>query len=57
MYADERAAGGLFLAFQYPDAIPAPPATSFLRAAIDALRKARAGGIDDPVNIHGSGRT
>jgi Fe-S cluster assembly ATP-binding protein len=50
MGADERAARGLFLAFQYPHAIPGVTVTSFLRAAINALRKARAG-KDDPVPI------
>jgi len=51
MGADERAARGLFLAFQYPHAIPGVTVTSFLRAAINALRKARNGGQDDPVPI------
>src|SRR5436190_15302093 len=49
--ADERAARGLFLAFQYPHAIPGVTVTSFLRAAINALRKARNDGVDDPVKI------
>src|SRR5262245_31604904 len=51
MGADERAARGLFLAFQYPHAIPGVTVTSFLRAAINALRKARNDGQDDPVPI------
>jgi Fe-S cluster assembly ATP-binding protein len=51
MEADERAQRGLFLAFQYPHAIPGVTVTSFLRSAINALRKARAGGEDDPVPI------
>jgi Fe-S cluster assembly ATP-binding protein len=51
MGADERAQKGLFLAFQYPHAIPGVTVTSFLRSAINALRKARAGGEDDPVAI------
>ena len=42
---------GLFLAFQYPHAIPGVTVTSFLRSAINAIRKARAGGEDDPVPI------
>ena len=42
--ADERAQRGLFLAFQYPHAIPGVTVTSFLRSALNALRKARAGG-------------
>jgi Fe-S cluster assembly ATP-binding protein len=50
MEADERAQRGLFLAFQYPHAIPGVTVTSFLRSAINAQRKARAG-EDDPVPI------
>jgi Fe-S cluster assembly ATP-binding protein len=49
--ADERAQRGLFLAFQYPHAVPGVTVTSFLRSAINAIRKARAGGKDDPVAI------
>jgi Fe-S cluster assembly ATP-binding protein len=49
--ADERAQGGLFLAFQYPHAVPGVTVTSFLRSAINAIRKAKAGGEDDPVAI------
>ena len=48
---DERAQQGLFLAFQYPHAIPGVTVTSFLRSAINALRKARTGGEDDPIPI------
>jgi len=48
--ADERAQRGLFLAFQYPHAVPGVTVTSFLRSAINAVRKARAG-ADDPVPI------
>ena len=51
MGADERAARGLFLAFQYPHAIPGVTVTSFLRSAINAVRKARNGGTDDPIAI------
>jgi Fe-S cluster assembly ATP-binding protein len=50
MEADERAQKGLFLAFQYPHAIPGVTVTSFLRSALNALRKARAG-EDDPVAV------
>ena len=39
--ADERAQAGLFLAFQYPHAIPGVTVTNFLRQAINAVRKAR----------------
>jgi Fe-S cluster assembly ATP-binding protein len=49
--ADERAQRGLFLAFQYPHAIPGVTVTSFLRSAINANRKAASGGKDDPVPI------
>ena len=51
MGPDERAQRGLFLAFQYPHAIPGVTVTSFLRSAINAVRKARAGGEDDPVPV------
>jgi len=46
MGADERAQRGLFLAFQYPHAIPGVTVTNFLRTAINAVRKARAGEAD-----------
>ncbi len=49
--ADERAQRGLFLAFQYPHAIPGVTVTSFLRSAINSVRKARNGGVDDPIAI------
>jgi Fe-S cluster assembly ATP-binding protein len=49
--ADERAQRGLFLAFQYPHAIPGVTVTSFLRSAINAIRKAKADGEDDPIPI------
>jgi Fe-S cluster assembly ATP-binding protein len=51
MAADERAQRGLFLAFQYPHAIPGVTVTSFLRSAINAVRKAKNGGVDDPIAI------
>jgi Fe-S cluster assembly ATP-binding protein len=49
--ADERAQRGLFLAFQYPHAVPGVTVASFLRSAVNAVRKARAGGEDDPVKV------
>src|SRR5438552_4623891 len=49
--ADERAQRGLFLAFQYPHAIPGVTVTSFMRSALNAIRKARNDGEDDPVKI------
>ena len=51
MEADERAQRGLFLAFQYPYAVPGVTVASFLRSAINAIRKARNGGEDSPIPI------
>ncbi|MEC9343363.1 MAG: Fe-S cluster assembly ATPase SufC [Pseudomonadota bacterium] len=41
MEADERAAAGVFLAFQYPVEIPGVATMNFLKAAMNAQRKAR----------------
>jgi Fe-S cluster assembly ATP-binding protein len=41
MEPEERAAEGLFLAFQYPVEIPGVQMTHFLKTAINALKKAR----------------
>ena len=41
---NERAAKGLFLSFQYPLEIPGVPALTFIRAAMNAQRKARGEG-------------
>src|SRR5881296_2870900 len=49
--ADERAQRGLFLAFQYPHAIPGVTVTNFLRTAINAIRRARNDGEDDPIPV------
>ena len=49
--ADERAQRGLFLAFQYPYAVPGVTVASFLRSAVNAIRKARNAGVDDPVSV------
>lgn len=38
---DERAASGMFLAFQYPLEIPGVPTMTFLRTALNAQRRAR----------------
>lgn len=38
---EDRAAKGLFLSFQYPLEIPGVPALTFVRAALNAQRKAR----------------
>jgi Fe-S cluster assembly ATP-binding protein len=50
MEADERAQKGLFLAFQYPHAVPGVTVTSFMRSAINSIRKAKADD-DDPIPI------
>lgn len=39
--ANERAAKGVFLSFQYPLEIPGVPALTFIRTALNAQRKAR----------------
>ncbi|MBA5776929.1 Fe-S cluster assembly ATPase SufC [Stappia sp. F7233] len=44
MEADERAAAGLFLAFQYPIEIPGVATMTFLKTALNAQRKARGEG-------------
>jgi Fe-S cluster assembly ATP-binding protein len=49
--ADERAQRGLFLAFQYPHAVPGVTVASFLRSAVNAVRKAKNDGEEDPVKI------
>jgi Fe-S cluster assembly ATP-binding protein len=41
MSPSERAAAGLFLAFQYPVEIPGVATMTFLRTAVNAVRKAR----------------
>ena len=41
MSPDERAAKGVFLAFQYPVEIPGVATMTFLRTALNAQRKAR----------------
>jgi Fe-S cluster assembly ATP-binding protein len=51
MEADERAQRGLFLAFQYPHAVPGVTVTSFLRSAINAVRKAQNSGEENPIPI------
>ena len=51
MEADERAQRGLFLAFQYPYAVPGVTVANFLRSAINAIRKARNGGQDDAIAV------
>ncbi len=41
MEPDERAAAGVFLAFQYPVEIPGVATMTFLKSALNAQRKAR----------------
>ena len=41
MEPEERAAAGLFLAFQYPVEIPGVATTTFLKTSVNAVRKAR----------------
>lgn len=41
MEAEERAAAGLFLAFQYPVEIPGVSNTTFLKEALNAIRKTK----------------
>src|SRR6201992_2449783 len=38
---EERAAAGVFLAFQYPVEIPGVPNATFLRTAVNAVRRSR----------------
>jgi Fe-S cluster assembly ATP-binding protein len=49
MDPEERAREGVFLAFQYPVEIPGVSNTYFLRAAVNAIRKARGQEELDPV--------
>src|SRR5919197_2572943 len=48
MEPDERARLGLFMAFQYPSAIPGVSVVNFLRTAINANRKAKG---EDPISL------
>ena len=41
MKPEERAAAGVFLAFQYPVEIPGVPTATFLRTALNAVRRTR----------------
>ncbi|MBI5032248.1 MAG: Fe-S cluster assembly ATPase SufC [Chloroflexi bacterium] len=50
--ADERAQKGIFLAFQYPMAIPGVTVANFLRTALNARRKATgSNGSGKPISI------
>jgi Fe-S cluster assembly ATP-binding protein len=48
---DERARLGMFLAFQYPHALPGVTVASFLRQAVNAHRKGGPEGKDDPIPV------
>lgn len=51
MKPDERARKGLFLAFQYPQAVPGVTVANFLRTALNARRKASMNGDFKPISI------
>lgn len=51
MEPEERAALGLFLAFQYPVEIPGVTTTTFLKTALNAIRKARGEAELDPASF------
>jgi len=51
MAPEERAAAGLFLAFQYPIEIPGVQTTTFLKTAVNAVRKARGETELDPLTF------
>ena len=48
---DERSRQGLFLAFQYPHAVPGVTVSSFLRQAINAHRKGGPDGPENPIPV------
>ncbi|MBI4185079.1 MAG: Fe-S cluster assembly ATPase SufC [Proteobacteria bacterium] len=49
--ADERARKGIFLAFQYPVEIPGVTSSTFLRHAVNAVRKERGAPELDPIEF------
>lgn len=51
MAPEERAAAGVFLAFQYPVEIPGVTNVYFLKAAVNAVRKARGEGELDAIQF------
>jgi len=51
MEPEERARAGLFLAFQYPVEIPGVSGTTFLKTALNAIRKARGEGALDAMQF------
>ncbi len=50
MKPEERANAGLFLAFQYPVEIPGVPNTTFLKEALNAVRRPAARRCSTPCN-------
>ena len=52
MEPDERAAKGVFLAFQYPMEIPGVAGLTFLRTAANAVRKARGAAGAHDAGVH-----
>ena len=57
MAPDERAAAGVFLAFQYPIEIPGVATMTFLKTALNAQRKkrGRGGAVDARLHAQGEG--
>lgn len=51
MDAEDRAAAGIFLAFQYPVEIPGVPTSTFLKTAVNAVRKKRGLSELDPASF------
>ncbi len=51
MAPEERAAAGLFLAFQYPIEIPGVQMTTFLKTALNAVRKAKGESALDAIDF------
>ncbi|MEN8196215.1 MAG: Fe-S cluster assembly ATPase SufC [Pseudomonadota bacterium] len=51
MEVDERACAGLFLAFQYPVEIPGVTNTTFLKTALNSVRKGRGEGALDAMQF------
>lgn len=53
MEPEERACGGIFLAFQYPVEVPGVGNTHFLRSALNAVRKSRGESEFDAMDFMG----
>jgi Fe-S cluster assembly ATP-binding protein len=48
---DERSRLGVFLAFQYPHAVPGVTVSSFMRQVMNAHRRGGHDGTDDPISV------